>query len=260
MKHMSMELGGKSPAVVFADADFESALDSTLFGVYSLNGERCTASSRILVERPIYDRFVVAYAERAKKIVVGPPSDPKTEIAALVHPEHYRKVTEYIKIGKGEARLVAGGERPEHLPEGNYVQATVFADVPPTARIFQEEIFGPVVSITPFDTDEEAIALANDVEYGLAAYVWTNSIARAHNVSHAIDSGMVWINSHNVRDLRTPFGGVKGSGLGHEGGYRSLDFYSVQQSIHVTLGDVHTTRFGATGYADNDLGLGGPSA
>lgn len=260
MKHMSMELGGKSPALVFADADFEAALDSTLFGVFSLNGERCTASSRILVERPVYDRFVDAFAERAQRVVVGDPSDPDTEIGALVHPEHYAKVCEYIKIGKGEARLVAGGGRPAHLPEGNYVEATVFADVAPTARIFQEEIFGPVVAITPFDTVEEALELANGVEYGLAAYVWTSDVARAHNVAHGIESGMVWINSHNVRDLRTPFGGVKGSGLGHEGGYRSLDFYSVQQSVHVTLGDVHTTRFGATGYADNDLGLGGPSA
>lgn len=260
MKHLSLELGGKSPAIIFADADFEAALDSTLFGVFSLNGERCTASSRLLVERPIYDKFVEAYAERAKKVVVGEPSDPNTEIAALVHPDHYTKVTSYIEIGKNEGRLVAGGGRPAHLPEGNYVEATVFADVPSDARIFQEEIFGPVVAITPFDTEEEATKLANDVEYGLAAYVWTSDVARAHNVSGAIESGMVWINSHNVRDLRTPFGGVKGSGLGHEGGYRSLDFYSVQQSIHVTLGDVHTTRFGATGYSENDLGLGGPSA
>ena len=260
MKSMSMELGGKSPAVIFADADFEAALDSTLFGVFSLNGERCTASSRLLVQREIYDRFVDAYAERAKKIKVGPPSDPTTELAALVHPSHYDKVMEYVEIGKQEGRLVAGGKRPENLPEGNYVEATVFADVAPEARIFQEEIFGPVVAITPFDTDEEAIALANDVKYGLAAYVWTTDVQRAHNVSHQIESGMVWINSHNVRDLRTPFGGVKGSGLGQEGGYRSLEFYSNQQAIHVTLGDVHTTRFGATGYTDNDPGLAGPGS
>ncbi len=258
MKTMSLELGGKSPAVIFEDADFEAALDSTLFGVFSLNGERCTASSRLLVQRSIYDKFVAAYAERAKRIKVGPPSDPTTEIAALVHPEHYAKVMEYIEIGKTEGRLVAGGGRPEGLPEGNYVEATVFADVPRTARIFQEEIFGPVVAITPFDTDEEAIELANDVKYGLAAYVWTSDLTRAHNVSHAIESGMVWINSHNVRDLRTPFGGVKGSGLGQEGGYRSLEVYTDQQAIHVTLGDVHTTRFGATGYSENDPGLAGP--
>lgn len=260
MKSMSMELGGKSPAVVFADCDFEAALDSTLFGVFSLNGERCTASSRILVERPIYDKFVEAYAERAKKVKVGEPSNPDTEIAALVHPTHYAKVMEYIEIGKSEARLVAGGKRPDHLPKGNYVEATVFADVDKDARIFQEEIFGPVVAITPFDTEEEAVRLANAVEYGLAAYVWTSDVTRAHRVSHEIEAGMVWINSHNVRDLRTPFGGVKASGLGQEGGYRSLEFYSIQQAIHVCLGDVHTTRFGASGYAENDLGLGGPGA
>ncbi|SNU00515.1 5-carboxymethyl-2-hydroxymuconic-semialdehyde dehydrogenase [Ruaniaceae bacterium KH17] len=258
MKSMSMELGGKSPAIVFADADFEAALDSTLFGVFSLNGERCTASSRILVERSIYDTFVEAYAERAKKVKVGPPSDPETELAALVHPSHYERVMEYVEIGKSEGRLVAGGGRPEGLPEGNYLEATVFADVPRTARIFQEEIFGPVVAITPFDTEEEAIELANDVKYGLASYVWTTNFERAHHVSHAIEAGMVWVNSHNVRDLRTPFGGVKASGLGHEGGYRSLDFYSNQQAVHLTLGDVHTTRFGATGYSQNDPGLAGP--
>ncbi len=260
MKSMSMELGGKSPAIIFADTDFEAALDSTLFGVFSLNGERCTASSRLLVQREIYDRFVDAYAERAKKIKVGPPSDPTTELAALVHPSHYDKVMEYVEIGKQEGRLVAGGNRPENLPLGNYVEATVFADVKPDARIFQEEIFGPVVAITPFDTAEEAIELANGVKYGLAAYVWTSDVQQAHNVAHQIESGMVWINSHNVRDLRTPFGGVKGSGLGQEGGYRSLEFYSTQQAIHVTLGDVHTTRFGATGYTDNDPGLAGPGS
>lgn len=258
MKTMSLELGGKSPAVIFEDADFEAALDSTLFGVFSLNGERCTASSRLLVQRSIYDRFVEAYVDRAKRIKVGEPSDPTTEVAALVHPEHYTKVMEYIEIGKGEATLAAGGGRPEHLPEGNYVQPTVFVDVPRTARIFQEEIFGPVVAITPFDDEAEALDLANDVKYGLAAYVWTNDIKRAINFSQGIESGMVWINSHNVRDLRTPFGGVKGSGLGQEGGYRSLEVYTDQQAIHVTLGDVHTTRFGATGYSENDPGLAGP--
>lgn len=258
MKAMSMELGGKSPAIIFEDADFEAALDSTLFGVFSLNGERCTASSRLLVQRSIYDDFVAAYAERAKKVKVGPPSDETSEIAALVHPEHYERVMNYVEIGKSEARLVAGGKRPENLPVGNYLEATVFADVPREARIFQEEIFGPVVAITPFDTEAEAIELANDVKYGLAAYVWTRDVTRAHTVAHQIESGMVWINSHNVRDLRTPFGGVKGSGLGQEGGYRSLEFYSTQQAIHVTLGDVHTTRFGATGYTDNDPGLAGP--
>jgi 5-carboxymethyl-2-hydroxymuconic-semialdehyde dehydrogenase len=246
LKGLSMELGGKSPAVVWADADLEAAIDSTLFGVFSLNGERCTAGSRILVERSIYDEFCERYAERAKNIVVGDPHDPKTEVGALVHPEHYDKVMSYVEIGKNEGRLLAGGGRPEHLPDGNYVAPTVFADVKPDARIFQEEIFGPVVAITPFDSDEEALELANGVKYGLAAYLWTSDLTRAHNFAQAVEAGMVWLNSHNVRDLRTPFGGVKASGLGHEGGYRSIDFYTEQQAVHITLGEVHTPRFGAS--------------
>ncbi|MGN6406504.1 5-carboxymethyl-2-hydroxymuconate semialdehyde dehydrogenase [Sinomonas sp.] len=249
LKGMSMELGGKSPAVVFADADLDAAIDSTLFGVFSLNGERCTAGSRILVERSIYDDFTERYAERAKNIVVGDPHDPKTQVGALVHPEHYEKVMSYVEIGKSEGRLLAGGGRPENLPEGqengSYVAPTVFADVKPDARIFQEEIFGPVVAITPFDDDDEALSLANNTKYGLAAYVWTNDLKRAHNFAQSIEAGMVWLNSHNVRDLRTPFGGVKASGLGHEGGYRSIDFYTDQQAVHITLGDVHTPKFGA---------------
>ncbi|MBX3092868.1 MAG: 5-carboxymethyl-2-hydroxymuconate semialdehyde dehydrogenase [Cryobacterium sp.] len=245
LKGLSMELGGKSPAIVFEDADFDAAIDSTLFGVFSLNGERCTAGSRILVQRSIYDRFVETYAARAKSIVVGDPHDPKTEVGALVHPEHYAKVMSYVELGKSEGRLVAGGGRPDGLDTGNYVSPTVFADVKPDARIFQEEIFGPVVCITPFDTDEEALELANAVKYGLAAYLWTTNLERAHTFAHQIEAGMVWLNSHNVRDLRTPFGGVKASGLGHEGGYRSLDFYTEQQAVHISLSPAHTPRFGA---------------
>ena len=249
LKGLSMELGGKSPAIVFADADLEAAIDSTLFGVFSLNGERCTAGSRILVERSVYDDFVSRYAARAAKIVVGDPHDPATEVGALVHPEHYAKVMSYVELGKSEGRLVAGGGRPDGLPDwlagGNYVAPIVFADVAPGARIFQEEIFGPVVTITPFDSEAEALELANGVRYGLAAYLWTTDLKRAHTFAQSIDAGMVWLNSHNVRDLRTPFGGVKASGLGHEGGYRSIDFYTDQQAVHITLGDVHTPRFGA---------------
>jgi 5-carboxymethyl-2-hydroxymuconic-semialdehyde dehydrogenase len=245
LKALSMELGGKSPAVVFADADLDAAIDSTLFGVFSLNGERCTAGSRILVQRPVYGEFVERYAARARNIVVGDPSDRRTEVGALVHPEHYAKVMGYVERGKREARLVAGGGRPEGLGTGNYVSPTVFADVPPDASIFQEEIFGPVVAITPFDTEDEALELANGVKYGLAAYLWTTDLERAHRFAQQVEAGMVWLNSHNVRDLRTPFGGVKASGLGHEGGYRSLDFYSQQQAVHITLGPVHTPRFGA---------------
>ncbi|MFV0320171.1 MAG: 5-carboxymethyl-2-hydroxymuconate semialdehyde dehydrogenase [Microbacterium sp.] len=244
LKGLSMELGGKSPAVVFADADLDAAIDATVFGVFSLNGERCTAGSRILVQREVYDEFVERYSAQAQRVKVGYPHDPATEVGALVHPEHFEKVMSYVEIGKTEGRLVAGGGRPESFPEGNFVAPTVFADVPSTARIFQEEIFGPVVAITPFDTDEDALALANDTKYGLAAYIWTNDLKRAHNFAQAVEAGMVWLNSNNVRDLRTPFGGVKASGLGHEGGYRSIDFYTDQQAVHITLGDVHNPSFG----------------
>ena len=244
LKGLSMELGGKSPAVVFADADLDAAINATVFGVFSLNGERCTAGSRILVEESVYDEFVERYAAQAKRVKVGLPSDPSTEVAALVHPEHYDKVMSYVEIGKQEARLVAGGGRPEGFDTGNFVEPTVFADVTPDARIFQEEIFGPVVAITPFKSDEEALQLANNTKYGLAAYIWTSDLKRAHNFSQAVESGMVWLNSNNVRDLRTPFGGVKASGLGHEGGYRSIDFYTEQQSVHINLGEVHNPVFG----------------
>ncbi|MGL3149542.1 5-carboxymethyl-2-hydroxymuconate semialdehyde dehydrogenase [Microbacterium sp. A82] len=244
LKGLSMELGGKSPAIVFADADLEAAVNATIFGVFSLNGERCTAGSRILVEDSIYDEFVEKYAAQAKRVKVGLPNDPTTEVGALVHPEHYDKVMSYVEIGKSEARLVAGGGRPEGFNTGNYVAPTVFADVYPDARIFQEEIFGPVVAITPFTGDEEALALANNTKYGLAAYIWTNDLKRAHNFAGDLEAGMVWLNSNNVRDLRTPFGGVKASGLGHEGGYRSIDFYTDQQAVHINLGEVHNPVFG----------------
>ncbi|MGO2558378.1 aldehyde dehydrogenase [Brachybacterium sp.] len=244
LKGLSMELGGKSPAIVFADADLDAAIDATVFGVFSLNGERCTAGSRILVERSIYDEFVERYSAQADRVIVGLPEDPATEVGAIVHPEHYEKVMSYVEIGKQEARLTAGGGRPEEFPEGNFVRPTVFADVAPDARIFQEEIFGPVVAISPFDTDEEALELANHTKYGLAAYIWTNDLKRSHNFAQNVEAGMVWLNSNNVRDLRTPFGGVKASGLGHEGGYRSIDFYTDQQAVHINLGEVHNPVFG----------------
>ncbi|WP_432828652.1 5-carboxymethyl-2-hydroxymuconate semialdehyde dehydrogenase [Dactylosporangium sp. CA-092794] len=246
LKGLSMELGGKSPVVVFADADLDAALDSALFGVFSLNGERCTAGSRILVEHTIYDRFVERFAERAARIRVGDPAQDATEIGALVHAEHYARVSEYVEIGIAEgARLVAGGGRPAGLGSGNFLAATVFADVTPAMRIFQEEIFGPVVCITPFADEAEAVRLANDTRYGLASYIWTTDLRRGHRVADAVSAGMVWLNSHNIRDLRTPFGGIKASGVGHEGGTHSIDFYTESKIVHVALGDVRVPRFGA---------------
>jgi 5-carboxymethyl-2-hydroxymuconic-semialdehyde dehydrogenase len=246
LKGLSMELGGKSPVVVFADADVPAALDSALFGVFSLNGERCTAGSRVLVERSLYDEFVTMLGRRAGAIRIGDPGDPATQLGALISTEHYDRVVSYIKSGIEEgARLVAGGGRPAHLETGNYLEATVFADVRSDMRIFQEEIFGPVVCVTPFENEDDAIRLANDTRYGLAAYIWTNDLRRGHRVAHRIEAGMLWLNSHNVRDLRTPFGGVKASGLGREGGQHSVDFYTETSIVHVALGDTHVPRFGA---------------
>jgi 5-carboxymethyl-2-hydroxymuconic-semialdehyde dehydrogenase len=247
LKGLSMELGGKSPCLIFADADLDAAVDSALFGVMSLNGERCTAGSRILAERSVYPALVDRLAARATRIVVGPPSDPRTEVGALVHPEHYARVMDYVKLGVKEgARLAAGGARPAGLADGNYLAPTVFADVTPKMRVFQEEIFGPVVCVTPFDSEEEAVCLANDTRYGLAAYLWTSDLRRAHRVAAAVESGMTWVNSHNVRDLRTPFGGVKASGLGREGGQHSIDFYTESRIVHVATGDPHVPKFGAS--------------
>ncbi|MEO7369471.1 MAG: 5-carboxymethyl-2-hydroxymuconate semialdehyde dehydrogenase [Ilumatobacteraceae bacterium] len=246
LKGLSMELGGKSPCIVFADADVPAAIDSALFGVFSLNGERCTAGSRVLVERPLYDEFVTELARRAAAVRIGDPSDPATELGALISTEHYERVMSYVESGKQEgARLVAGGKRPDHLETGNFLAATVFADVRPDMRIFQEEIFGPVVCVTPFEGEEEAVRLANATRYGLAAYIWTDDLRKGHRVAQRVEAGMMWLNSHNVRDLRTPFGGVKASGLGREGGRQSVDFYSEISIVQVALGDTHVPRFGS---------------
>jgi 5-carboxymethyl-2-hydroxymuconic-semialdehyde dehydrogenase len=245
LKRYSMELGGKSPVVVFADCDFERAVDATVFGIFSLNGERCTAGSRLLVEHTIYDDFVAAVAERARNVRTGAPFEDTTELGPLIHPRHHERVMDYLEVGRAEgATIVAGGKRPEALPEGNYLEATVFADATPGMRVFQEEIFGPVLVATPFRDHSEAVALANDVRYGLAGYVWTSDIQRGHNVAQSIDAGMVWINSQNVRDLRAPFGGAKHSGIGREGGEFSFEFYCEMEVVHVALGRHRIPRFG----------------
>jgi 5-carboxymethyl-2-hydroxymuconic-semialdehyde dehydrogenase len=245
LKRSSVELGGKSPVVVFADADPELVVDAALAQIFTMNGQRCTAGSRLLVERPLYERIVEAVAERARKIRVGDPNDPRTELGPLITEEHYQRVLGYIQSARDEgARVLAGGERPAGLQQGNYLEATVIADVDETMRVFQEEIFGPVLVAMPFDDEAEAIRLANATQYGLAAYVWTNDIRRAHRVAHAIDTGMCWINSQNVRDLRTPFGGVKASGIGREGGDYAFDFYCDIEIVHVALGSHHIPRLG----------------
>jgi 5-carboxymethyl-2-hydroxymuconic-semialdehyde dehydrogenase len=245
LKRSSIELGGKSPVVVFADADPELAVDAAIAQIFTMNGQRCTAGSRLLVERPLYDRVVGDIAARAKNIRVGDPFDPLTEIGPLIHPDHLERVLGYIESARQEgATILAGGGRPDDLPDGNFLSATVIGDVTETMRVFREEIFGPVLVATPFDDEAEAIRLANATQYGLAAYVWTNDIKRAHRVAHAIDTGMCWINSQNVRDLRTPFGGVKASGIGREGGDYAFDFYCDLEIVHVALGSHAIPRLG----------------
>lgn len=250
IKKYSMELGGKSPVLVFDDADWQRALDASLFTIFSLNGERCTAGSRIFIQESIYDEFVAQFAERAKRIKVGDPQNYDTQVGAMINRGHYDKVTGYIKIGIDEgATLLAGGlDRPaglpEHLSKGNFIQPTVFADVDNRMRIAQEEIFGPVVCLIKFKDEAEAVRLANDVEFGLASYVWTSDLTRAHRVASQIEAGMVFINSQNVRDLRQPFGGVKQSGTGREGGEYSLEVFTEVKNICISMGQHQIPKWG----------------
>ncbi|WP_018465307.1 5-carboxymethyl-2-hydroxymuconate semialdehyde dehydrogenase [Calidithermus timidus] len=242
LKRLSLELGGKSPAILFEDADFERALDATIFQIYSFNGERCTANSRALVQESILDEFVGRVAERAARVRVGHPLDPETEVGPLIHPEHLERVLGYVRIGQEEgARLVVGGERVGS--EGNYMRPALFVGEN-HMRIAQEEIFGPVLTVIPFKDEADALAKANDVKYGLAAYVWTRDVTRAHRMGLYLESGMTWINSHNVRHLPTPFGGVKFSGTHREGGEYSLEFYTELKCIAVPLGEHPIPRFG----------------
>lgn len=248
LKRFSMELGGKNPTIVFEDADLARALDGAIWQVYSLNGERCTAGSRLMVQESIYADFVEQLGDRVAKINVGDPTDPETEVGPLIHPDHWDRVKGYIDIAQKEgAEVLVGGDRPAEFPGGNYFQPTLIVGVENEMTVAQEEIFGPVLVVIPFKDDQEALRIANDVKYGLAAYVWTQDMTRGHRIAEAIESGLVWINSQNVRDLRTPFGGSKASGIGREGGNYSFDFYTELTTIHVALGEHRIPRLGLGG-------------
>lgn len=232
LKRVHFELGGKNPVLVFADADLERAVDAVTFMIYSLNGERCTSSSRLLVQDSIHDAFVERVAERAAGIRVGHPLDPATEVGPLIHPNHLQKVLSYFEIaGREGARIAVGGGRPAGLAQGNYVTPTLFSGAKAQMRIAQEEIFGPVLTAIPFADEDEAVAVANGVPYGLAAYAWTRDLGRGQRLARALDAGMIWINSENNRHLPTPFGGMKASGIGRDGGDYSFDFYMETKNV-----------------------------
>jgi 5-carboxymethyl-2-hydroxymuconic-semialdehyde dehydrogenase len=249
LKKFSMELGGKSPFVIFDDADFERALDAAIFMIFSNNGERCTAGSRILVQRSIYAKFAERFIERAGRLSVGDPLSESTIIGPMISPGHLAKVRSYIELGSKEgATLACGGLDVPGLPDsqrrGNYVAPTVFVDVDNRMRIAQEEIFGPVACLIPFDDEAHAVRLANDIPYGLSSYVWTESTGRAHRMAASIEAGMCFVNSQNVRDLRQPFGGTKASGVGREGGTWSYEAFLEPKNVCVSLGSHHIPQWG----------------
>lgn len=231
LKRAHFELGGKNPVLVFADADLDKAADAAAFMIYSLNGERCTSSSRLLVEESIYDAFCAMVADRADRIKVGHPLDPNTVIGPLIHPEHEAKVLSYFAVAKAEgATIAAGGKKVADLA-GCYVQPTLFTQANNQMCISQEEIFGPVLTAIPFKDDADAVAIANDIEYGLAGYLWSQNVERCWAIADQLQAGMIWINSENSRHLPAPFGGVKASGIGRDGGDWSFEFYMETKNI-----------------------------
>lgn len=245
LKKTSMELGGKSPLIVFDDADLDRALDATVWGMFSFNGERCTANSRLFLHKNIKDLFVEKLKERVENITIGDPMDASTQLGPLIDKGHFNKVSKYIEIAKQEGCKVIQGVVPDEVKAGNFVPPTLLLNATNNMRVSQEEIFGPVMTVIEFETEEEVIAAANDVQYGLAGYVWTNDLKRGHRVAHAVEAGMLWVNAQNVRDLRIPFGGMKASGIGREGGhYAIFEFYTEPRVVHIAIGDHHIPQFG----------------
>ena len=244
LKRLHLELGGKNPVIVFDDADLDRALDAVIFMIYSINGERCTSSSRLLVQDTIREAFESRLIERVNRIRVGHPLDPATEIGPLISEEHFAKVTSYFDIARQDgAAIAAGGTALDG--DGFFVRPTLFTNASNDMRIAREEIFGPVLTSIPFSTEEEALNIANDTPYGLTAYVWTNDLTRALRVTDRLEAGMIWVNSENVRHLPTPFGGVKASGIGRDGGDWSFEFYMEQKHIGFATGQHRIPRLGA---------------
>ena len=238
-KKMSLELGGKNPNIVFADCDFEKAVSTSVLSSFSNQGQICLCGSRIYIERKIYDKFKEAFLKKVKKLVVQDPLSASTQIGALVSEDHMNKVLQHIKVATEEGGIILhGGERillSGRCENGFFVSPTVIEGLPQNCRTNQEEIFGPVVTLSPFDTEEEVIEYANGTQYGLSSTVWTKDLSKANKMAQELKAGIVWINCWLVRDLRTPFGGVKNSGVGREGGYYALQFFTEPTNVCISL-------------------------
>lgn len=237
LKRVTLELGGKSPNIFFADADFEAAIDGALFGIFFNQGEICSAGSRILVERSLYPRFLEAMVEKAKRIVLGPPLERSTKMGPLVSREQYERVLSYLELGKREGKLALGGGRAPGFDRGFWVQPTIFHGVDNQARISREEIFGPVATVIPFDDEGDALRIANDTPYGLAAAVWTRDLFRGLRVVKALRAGVVWVNHMQPTYVEAPWGGYKQSGFGRELGPWGMEDYLETKQVHVNLNE-----------------------
>ena len=238
-KKLSLELGGKNPNLIFADCDFEQMLKTTIQSSFSNQGQICLCGSRIFIERPIYEKFKAAFIEKAKALTVGDPLDEHSRVGAIVSKGHHDKIMSYIQLAKEEGGTVLLGGESVH-PEGRcsngyFIQPTIIEGLSYTCRTNQEEIFGPVVTLTPFDTEEEALMMANSTPYGLAGTIWTTNLQRAHRVAHTLESGIIWVNCWLLRDLRTPFGGMKQSGVGREGGFEAVHFFTETRNVCIKL-------------------------
>lgn len=238
-KKLSLELGGKNPNIIFADCDFEKMIKTTLNSSFANQGQICLCGSRIFVERPIYEKFKTEFVKRVKEMKVGNPADKDSKLGAVVSKPHMEKVLSYVELAKQEGGTVlCGGHQVKldgEFAEGYYIAPTVIEGLSFNCRTNQEEIFGPVVTIMPFDTEEEVLGYANSTQYGLASIVWTENLTRAHRVASNLHAGIVWINCWLLRDLRTPFGGVKGSGVGREGGFEALHFFTEPKNVCIKL-------------------------
>jgi betaine-aldehyde dehydrogenase len=237
LKRVTLELGGKSPNIFFAEADWEAAVDGALFGVFINQGEVCSAGSRVLVERSIYPKFVEAMTEKARSIKLGAPLDRATKMGPLVSREQYDRVRQYQSLGKNEAKVAIGGGTPSAFSRGYYVEPTIFYDVDNSARIAREEIFGPVAAVIPFDDEADALKIANDTPFGLAAAVWSRDIYRALRMVKAIRAGIVWVNHMQPTYVEAPWGGYKQSGFGRELGVHGIDEYLETKQVHINLNE-----------------------